>query len=215
VRALGQAIASDDINAHFVRGGTLDFARGELQARRLQQHVRDARELGYAAEDLVWLDAREASDRGQVAGASCDVFAALRAPSPGPVGTSLAEVNERLGSRSTRTLGHPNRGIERHLRAESRRRAEACTPVSFVRATEGFTPILAHQRRSVAPIFSLMIASEPQSHGFWDEAGFAQYETFADDRHLIIYGQRTSDDRIALVAAARHITSLHHRTALR
>ena len=25
----------------------------------------------------------------------------------------------------------------------------------------------------------------------------AQYETFADDRHLIIYGQRTSDDRIA------------------
>ena len=42
-----------------------------------------------------------------------------------------------------------------------------------------------------------MIATEPQSSEFWDEVGFAKYETFADDRHLIIYGQRTSDDRIA------------------
>ena len=42
-----------------------------------------------------------------------------------------------------------------------------------------------------------MIATEPLPTDFWDEVGFANYETFADDRHLIIYGQRTSDDRIA------------------
>jgi glycine/D-amino acid oxidase-like deaminating enzyme len=66
-----------------------------------------------------------------------------------------------------------------------------------VRATEGFTPTLAGQRRVVAPIYSLMIATEPQSPAFWSNAGFSRYETFADDRHLIIYGQRTKDDRIA------------------
>ena len=42
-----------------------------------------------------------------------------------------------------------------------------------------------------------MIATEPLAKDFWDDVGFAHYETFADDRHLIIYGQRTSDDRIA------------------
>ena len=66
-----------------------------------------------------------------------------------------------------------------------------------VRATEGFTSTLAGQRRTVAPIYSLMIASEPQSDEFWNEVGFSKYETFADDRHLIIYGQRTEDNRIA------------------
>jgi glycine/D-amino acid oxidase-like deaminating enzyme len=66
-----------------------------------------------------------------------------------------------------------------------------------VRATEGFTPTLPGERRSVAPLYSLMIATETQSDGFWDEVGFSTYETFADDRHLIIYGQRTVDGRIA------------------
>ena len=42
-----------------------------------------------------------------------------------------------------------------------------------------------------------MIATETQSRQFWDDVGFRRYETFADDRHLIIYGQRTHDDRIA------------------
>ena len=42
-----------------------------------------------------------------------------------------------------------------------------------------------------------MIATEPLSASFWDEAGFRRYETFTDHRHLTIYGQRTNDDRIA------------------
>jgi glycine/D-amino acid oxidase-like deaminating enzyme len=67
----------------------------------------------------------------------------------------------------------------------------------IVRATEAFTPLLSGQRRAVAPLFSLMIATEPQSPEFWSRAGFSRGETFADDRHMIIYGQRTRDDRIA------------------
>jgi glycine/D-amino acid oxidase-like deaminating enzyme len=66
-----------------------------------------------------------------------------------------------------------------------------------VRATEGFTPNLPGDRRSVVPIYSMMIASEPQSEGFWGDAGFSRYETFSDARQNIIYAQRTADDRIA------------------
>jgi glycine/D-amino acid oxidase-like deaminating enzyme len=42
-----------------------------------------------------------------------------------------------------------------------------------------------------------MIATEPLPDSFFDEVGWAQRETFNDDRRLIIYGQRTADNRIA------------------
>jgi glycine/D-amino acid oxidase-like deaminating enzyme len=66
-----------------------------------------------------------------------------------------------------------------------------------VRATEGFTPTMPGRRRDVVPLYSLMVATEPLGPGFWDEVGLGRYETFNDDRHLLIYGQRTRDDRIA------------------
>ncbi|HEY5120993.1 MAG TPA: FAD-dependent oxidoreductase, partial [Acidimicrobiales bacterium] len=59
------------------------------------------------------------------------------------------------------------------------------------------TPKLPGERRTVVPIYSLMIASEPLPDSFWAEVGFARHETFADNRHLVIYGQRTDDNRIA------------------
>ena len=42
-----------------------------------------------------------------------------------------------------------------------------------------------------------MIATEPLSASFRADTGLARSQTFTDGRHLIVYGQRTSDDRIA------------------
>jgi glycine/D-amino acid oxidase-like deaminating enzyme len=42
-----------------------------------------------------------------------------------------------------------------------------------------------------------MVATEPLPASFWESAGLARRETFADHRHLIIYGQRTADNRLA------------------
>ena len=42
-----------------------------------------------------------------------------------------------------------------------------------------------------------MIATEPLGNDFWASAGLEERATFADHRHLIIYGQRTADGRIA------------------
>jgi glycine/D-amino acid oxidase-like deaminating enzyme len=67
-----------------------------------------------------------------------------------------------------------------------------------VRATEGYTARLAGHRRALAPVYSLMIATEPLPTAFWDEIGWAGRETLTDGRNLIIYAQRTADDRIAL-----------------
>jgi glycine/D-amino acid oxidase-like deaminating enzyme len=66
-----------------------------------------------------------------------------------------------------------------------------------VRATEGYTSALAGHRRALAPVYSLMLATEPLPAAFWDRVGLGRRETFSDHRHLIIYGQRTADDRLA------------------
>ena len=42
-----------------------------------------------------------------------------------------------------------------------------------------------------------MMATEPLPDSFWDDAGLRERETFNDLRHLIIYGQRTVDNRLA------------------
>ena len=66
----------------------------------------------------------------------------------------------------------------------------------IVRATEGYTARLQGQRRVTAPVYSLIIATEPLSPAVWDEIGLRQRETFTDFRHLIVYGQRTADNRM-------------------
>ena len=66
-----------------------------------------------------------------------------------------------------------------------------------VRATEGYTGTLHGEERTLVPVYSLMIATEPLTDRFWDRTGLARRETFADFRHLVIYGQRTEDDRLA------------------
>jgi glycine/D-amino acid oxidase-like deaminating enzyme len=65
-----------------------------------------------------------------------------------------------------------------------------------IRATEGFTPSLQGDRRAIAPVYSLIVATEPLPAAIWDEVGLRERETFTDLRHLIIYGQRTADDRL-------------------
>jgi glycine/D-amino acid oxidase-like deaminating enzyme len=64
-------------------------------------------------------------------------------------------------------------------------------------ATEGYGPTLPRVRRRILPIYSLMIATEPLPAAVWDEIGLEHGQTFSDYRHLLVYGQRTADDRIA------------------
>jgi glycine/D-amino acid oxidase-like deaminating enzyme len=66
-----------------------------------------------------------------------------------------------------------------------------------VRATEAYTATLRGQRRTLLPLYSLMIATEPLPPAAWSEIGWSNAETIADGRHLIIYAQRTADGRIA------------------
>ena len=51
--------------------------------------------------------------------------------------------------------------------------------------------------RDIAPVYSLVLATEPLPAEVWDEIGLRRGETFSDQRRMIIYGQRTADGRLA------------------
>ncbi|HEY5010879.1 MAG TPA: FAD-dependent oxidoreductase, partial [Acidimicrobiales bacterium] len=196
---LGASAKSDGIDARYVRGGTVTFARSEIQRARLLEEIDAARDVGIGAEDLSWRDGAALAEHGHVSGALGATYSPHCARiDPARLVRGLADVVERLGAKIFEQTT-----VTRILPGRPGRQAEVVTVGAnvhaevVVRATEGFTPNLPHERRTVVPLYSLMIATEPLAREFWDEVGFAHYETFADDRHLIIYGQRTSDDRIA------------------
>jgi glycine/D-amino acid oxidase-like deaminating enzyme len=70
-----------------------------------------------------------------------------------------------------------------------------------VRATEAWTAApgatgAALAPRAVVPVYSLIVATRPLPAAFWEQAGLAGGQTFTDHRNLIVYGQRTADDRL-------------------
>jgi glycine/D-amino acid oxidase-like deaminating enzyme len=193
VDEVGRVAAAEGIDAHFVKGGTLDLATAPVQVSRLEARVAEEREWGFGPEDVRWLGAEEAKERLAVAGGLGAMFIPHCARvHPARLARGLAEAVERKGV----TIYERTRVRElapRRVETEGGRvRADV-----VVRATEGYTRSLRGERRTLAPIYSLMIATAPLPAAFWDEVGWEAQETFADGRHLVIYGQRTADDRIA------------------
>ena len=77
-----------------------------------------------------------------------------------------------------------------------------------VLATEGYTADIARADGARSPRSTRsIVATEPLADAVWDEIGLADAPTFADDRHLIIYGQRTATAGSSSAGAARPTTS--------
>jgi glycine/D-amino acid oxidase-like deaminating enzyme len=65
-----------------------------------------------------------------------------------------------------------------------------------IRATEGYTPTLPGHRRSLVPLYSLVLATEPLAADQLSELGLQHRAGFNDLRHLRIYAQVTTEGRI-------------------
>ena len=189
VDEVGRVAAAEGIDCGFARGGTISLARSAAQLRRAREEYDAA--LDWGRTDLELLDARLAAGVLDAAGTLGATYtpdcAALH---PARLVRGLAEACERRGVTihdSTRaTAIEPGR-----VRTDRGTvRAEA-----VIRATEGYTSSLAG-RRTVVPVYSLVIATEPLPAPAWEQIGLRRRETFTDHRHLLIYGQRTADDRL-------------------
>lgn len=193
VDEVGKVAAAEGIDCDYTKGGTLSLARTPVQWRRAVDEVAEAHSWGATDDDVRLLDARETAGRVRAAGALGAVFTPhCAAIQPAKLVRGLAEVVERRGVRLYERT--PVTLIEAH-RAHTP--DGAVTAGVVVRATEGFTPQLPGLRRVLAPVYSLMLATEPLSAVQWEEIGLRGRETFTELRHLIVYGQRTCDGRLA------------------
>jgi glycine/D-amino acid oxidase-like deaminating enzyme len=193
VDEVGRVLVEEGIDADWAKGGTLSVATRPEHVARLRASVAEERSWGATDEDVRWLDAEEAASRVRTApclGAAYTPHCA--AVHPLKLARGLSDVVERLGARVYERTRVSEIAPGRAETAHGTARADV-----VVRATEGYTASLRGQRRTLAPLYSLMIATEPLPPSFWDEVGLRRRETFTDGRHLIIYGQRTADDRFA------------------
>jgi glycine/D-amino acid oxidase-like deaminating enzyme len=67
----------------------------------------------------------------------------------------------------------------------------------IVQATEAYTRDIRGKKLDLLPVYSRMIATEPLSDSQMSDIGLENRPTFNDGRYIVIYGQRTSDNRIA------------------
>lgn len=193
VDEVGAVTAAEGIDCDYRKGGTVMLARNAAQLHRAREEVDEARSLGVGEADLRFLsgsEARELVGATQILGATYTPHCA--SIHPARLVRGLAEVAERLGVRIFEGTAALEISPGRVVTARGTVRAEA-----VVRATEGFSAQLAGAHREVIPFYSLMIATEPIGDDALGEIGLRNGETFNDLRHLVIYGQRTRDGRVA------------------
>ena len=187
VDEVGRVAASIGLNIDFVRGGTVSFARSRVQLEAAEAEVAEA--AGFGVDEIeLW-----GQDRVRAAGALGATFdPACARLHPAKLVRGLARALEQRGVtiyEGTEVLDYVPHAIS------TTHGTVHCQNV--VIATEGYGATLPATRRRVLPLYSLMIATEPLPDATWHEIGIEHGQTFTDFRHLLVYGQRTADNRFA------------------
>lgn len=165
----------------FVKSGTLTVARNRAQLSRLRETL--TRDSTLLSKEEINSRIKMRNSLGGTFTPDCAVI------HPGRLVRALAQYLEKNGVRiyeNSRALT-----IEPTLIKTAKGSLRA---TSIIKATEVFS----QKARQHAPIYSLMVATEPLAEEFWEEIGLRQRETFAEALHLVNYGQRTLDNRLAI-----------------
>jgi glycine/D-amino acid oxidase-like deaminating enzyme len=222
VDEVARVCAAEGIDADLIKGGELSVATTPAQLGRLHEELLADREWALGEPEVQYLSVDELAGRVRVAGG----LGALYSPDcariqPAKLVTGLADAVQRSGveiyeaTPVTRLMpASPGTGPDAGARA--------CTVFGDVtarfvlRATEGFTARLPGQRRTLLPMNSSMIVTEPLSADAWREIGWEGREAIGDSAHVYMYAQRTEDGRIAIGGRGipyRFGSNLDHRGA--
>jgi glycine/D-amino acid oxidase-like deaminating enzyme len=205
VLEVGRVCHEEGIDAAYHRGGTLTLARNAAQERRGRAAAVSGAEWG---DGTVWLEADEAAERlaaTSVRGATYNPHCARVQPRRLVDGLARVVLDRGATVVEGARVASTRPGVVRLSDGRTVRAAHV------IRATEAWTARMPRLRREVAPVYSLMVATQPLEAGLWDQLGLRRFETFADHRHVIVYGQRTVDDRIAFGGRG---APYHHGSAM-
>jgi len=201
VDEVGRVAGVEGIDCDFERGGTVVFARDEVQRGSARADVTEMRRFGVDRPEY-W-DQRTVGSRFGATGLDGDAPGAMFDPAcarlhPAKLVRGLARVVEALGvSLFERTEVIDWAAGAVRFRAVDTGIEGSVAARHVIIALEGYGAQRPRVRRRILPLYSLMIATEPLADDAWDEIGIEHGQTFSDYRHLLIYGQRTADNRFA------------------
>jgi glycine/D-amino acid oxidase-like deaminating enzyme len=185
-------LGADNIHAH--HGGWLQVARTPSELARLRKGLQGQRSWGIDELSLRLLAPDEVTERIRVD----KPLGALYSPDnyavdPARMVFELAKAVMALGVQVYTNARATDLEPGALLVAGRRVRAR-----STVIATEGYTAAQSRHRRSVLPINSSQLVTEPLTDAQWDEIGWGGYESLAGAAHTFFYSKRTHDGRIAI-----------------
>jgi len=194
VDEVGRAASDAGVDPDYAKGGTVAYARSAVQLETARAEVDEAGEYRVDAIEFWGADRVHAAD---ALGASFDPTCAR--VHPAKLVRGMAAAVERAGA----TIAEQTEVLDWAPGRVTTDRG-VVTADRIVLATEGYGAMLRQTHRRILPLYSLMIATEPLPDAFWDEIGLRHGQTFTDFRHLLIYGQRTADNRFAFGGRGAH-----------
>ncbi len=185
--------AATGLDTDFHKGGTITVARNPAQHHRLETAVAEARHFGFGEDDLRLLDRRETDAQIRATSARAALF------TPHCAAVHPLRLVRAIAAAATQAGAHIAEGTD-VVEVEPRRLTTTAGTVRadvVVLATEAYTSQVRGRHRDVLPIYSMMIGSEPLDEARWRDIGLADRSTFTVASHVVVYGQRTADDRLA------------------
>jgi glycine/D-amino acid oxidase-like deaminating enzyme len=188
----GDVIQKLNIDCGWSYSGSLNIARNEAQLHRANAEIEYWRRWNFSEDDYLFLNRKDFEEKYKVTKQLGAVFTPHCARvQPAKLVKGLAQ---ELSKRGVKIF--ENTPVTEILERKVKTTNYEVSAQWIIRATEAYTSRFKKFARDVIPVYSLMIATEPLPQEVWDEIGIAG-ETFADLRHLLIYGQRTADNRFA------------------
>ena len=188
-----RVLRAEHIDCDWHRGGTVQSASTALQAERLQRQVAAQHAVGLSTKDVDWLPADRVEDHLCLAVTHGAIFSPHCASvNPFAMVLGLARVLRARGVRvwEESPVSRFANGIVTH--------AYGVVQASLVvQATEGYSDVFSQTKRRLAPLYSLMVATEPLDEATVAALGWQNRATFNDGGQMIIYAQLTRDRRIA------------------
>lgn len=197
---VGRVALAESMDIEWRRGGELIVARGPHETPTLAAHQRELEEFGFG-ERYQLLDEGALAKRIRIREGSGALYSPdAAAIHPAKLARGLARVVEGLGA----TIYEQTEVLDYHPRP----RGGNGTGPSFTTATgrvtadvlvlagEAYLTRLRRLHRSLIPLWSLIVLTEPLTASMYDEIGWQEHELIGSPRYTVVYLSRTSDGRI-------------------
>ena len=194
VDEVGRVANAEGLDIQYAKGGAIRLARGPHQLPSIKRSVETATAIGLP-DQYRFLDAAATAERIRVTNALASVYTPNCASiHPGRLVRGLARVVERMGAtiyEQTPVRDYVTGVAPRLLTSSGEVRAS-----TLVLAGEAYLSQLPRLERSLVPIYSLIVLSNPLTDEQWESIGWRERECVSSSRYTVDYLNRTADGRI-------------------